>query len=599
MSVLEVPRLYFRGEVTWDPIVTNNDPSTYNEDTGQTVFQAAADKVQAFRQSALDAVANGGGNWNPHGTHRAAFYDSAVSGVDLGAGVSTGDPFVKAAVQFNGMLVDLEPFGAFSSQLFFNTMTFGVAGGYRILAPRTARTTARYINFSRNPTNDMIAGVASVIWQTSFAKTDGLRVDAFDSPALQALSQALEAHDILGLTVQFNVYRTVYFDDPRLSNNSDATQQAANNLQAKLNAGGFQPNPARSVLVGVVGLWRQGEPMHEPGDRVLLPVAASQLATSYVRLATDSLTIDLSNAVREQDRNLTKTDLGPLTVVAVDTAGQAPKTLGTLTYAQYNREAYEAASGIVSVKLTSALATFAADKDIQIRDSKGTVLLAERAWRAIPLTPNLYLDEAATATANFQLYNRGKRAVGSVPVTLCTLNADGNTIEKRDLTTDVNGLLLVSVVHTVPGIFAYVPCPHGVDLPSIRGINPLVNTYMYVRTRPADSNVGALPPTWTNVYTRVLANWQAMAPCMDNWLKLDDPVQVRGFATLIKRLTDPANFEDVRFMPVTRDMSLGERVLLYSFLDAPRPEAAPTSTAIATELPDFSALSRAMRGGHR
>ena len=111
-----------------------------------------------------------------------AFYDSAISGVDLGSNVVTNDPFVSAAAHFRGMLVDLEPFGGVTSQLFFNRMTFGVDGGYRILAPRSARVTARYINFVRNPANNMIAGVGSAVWQTSFAKQDGLRVDAFDSP---------------------------------------------------------------------------------------------------------------------------------------------------------------------------------------------------------------------------------------------------------------------------------------------------------------------------------------------------------------------------------------------------------------------------------
>lgn len=86
-----------------------------------------------------------------------------------------------------GMLVDLEPFGAFSSQLFFDAVTLGFDGGYRVHAPRAARMTVRYVNFARDRANNMIAGVASVVWQTSFAKADGLRIDAFNSPALQAL----------------------------------------------------------------------------------------------------------------------------------------------------------------------------------------------------------------------------------------------------------------------------------------------------------------------------------------------------------------------------------------------------------------------------
>ena len=51
MSVLETPRLIFRGRVTWDPIVTNNSPAQYDENDAETVFSPGAD-VAAFRQAA-------------------------------------------------------------------------------------------------------------------------------------------------------------------------------------------------------------------------------------------------------------------------------------------------------------------------------------------------------------------------------------------------------------------------------------------------------------------------------------------------------------------------------------------------------------------
>ena len=114
-----------------------------------------------------------------------------------------------------------------------------------------------------------------------------------------------------------------------------------------------------------------------------------------------------------------------------------------------------------------------------------------------------------------------------------------------------------------------------------------------MRTLPADADIAALPPTWDNVYERVLANWNAMAPCMDNWLNLDDPVQVVNHAGVIKELTDPARFEAYIFMPVTRDMTKGERALLYAFLDAPGGLAA--KSAGAAEPTNFAALGRAMR----
>jgi len=150
MTVLETPRMYFKGQITWDPITTNNYDSNYEEGIGQTILPGVADRVKVFREQAIEQVATGG-NWNPDGTHRATFFETAVCGFDLGEGTETNDPFLKAAANFVGMLVDLEPFGSYSSQLFFDAMRFGVDGGYRIFAPRTSRDTARYINFGRTP----------------------------------------------------------------------------------------------------------------------------------------------------------------------------------------------------------------------------------------------------------------------------------------------------------------------------------------------------------------------------------------------------------------------------------------------------------------
>jgi hypothetical protein len=597
MSVLETPRIFFKGQISWDPIVTNNTASNYDENTGETVFPAVADRVKAFRQQAIGQVTTGG-NWNPDGTHRVAFYNSAICGVDVGKGVETADRFMGAAVEFTGMLVDLEPYGAYSSQLFFDSMLFGVDGGYRIRAPRRSRITARYINFARNTDNQMIAGIASVVWQTSFPKSDGLRVDAFDSTALQHLSKALEAEDVLGITVRFNAYRTVYFGNPNLKNNSPLTPQAAQELASKLGDGGFQPNPARSLLVGVIGLWRKHESGHEPSDRALLQTTNPSVGTAYARLGPTALALDLSNSVQEIDADLKKQDLGTLSVVAVDPTNQMTTELGTIAYSQYDRAAYEASAGIVTLSLTPGTAAAVADKDIQVLDANKNVLLAETALRAIPYTPNLYLVEGESAAATFQVYNRGIPVATSLPVTMYTMSSDGSTIDNvTEMNTNTNGVLSLPLVGTAGGgISAFVPLPSNPDQAPTQGINTLVNTYMYVRTLPADANIGMKPPTWDNVYANVLANWNAMAPCMDNWLRLDDPVQVKAYAQILKRLTDPTNFEHFRFMPVTRDMTPGERTLLYNFLDAPDHGPAVALGNKATG-PNYAELSRAMRGG--
>lgn len=588
MSVLETPRLFFRGRITWDPIVTNNRPQQYDENEGKTVFDSD-NGVAAFRKDAIAAV-TGPGNWNPHGTHRSTFYETFTVGVDTGGGLSTSDAIVKSPVSFTGMLVDLEPYGAFSSQLFFDDMSFGIQGGCRVFAPRVTRMTGRYINFARNTTYKYVAGVASVVWQTSFPKTSGLRIDPHDSSLLQKFAEQLEHDDVLGLTVRWNTYRTLYFDSLNPANNTALAQQ----LHDKLVGGGFQPNPARSELVGVLGLWRKGEPATEPGDRALLTRQPGRMASAHARVSKHQLTLDLANSVPETGVDLAKLNLGDLNAVAVAPDGATVVArLGSLKYADYCREKYEASAGIVTIEVDWGEAEKAKTADIQIRQKDDTVLLAEAALRAVPTAPNIYLDEGETTTLSVLVLDRGKPTGSGVQVAMA--NPDTSSGASTTSLTNAEGIATFSLSGTKGQVESFVfAAGQGAAVP--QGINPQTTTYVYVRTLPADADIAGLEPSWTTVYGKVLRNWHAMAPCMDNWLDLGNPDQVKSFAAMLHELTAKANFEAFRFMPVTRDMTTGERALLYAFLDGtgalePVVEAPPQVS--------LQRLSRAMRGGAR
>ena len=594
MSVLEIPRIMFRGEVSWDPIVTNNTPAWYDEANASTVFPSVRRTVADFRAAAIQDVESGG-NWNVHGTHRAKLFNTSVVSVDTGAGPKEDDPFVQAPVSLIGMLVDCEPYGTFSSQIFFDEMSFGIPGGCRIRAPRSFRTTARYINFSRNPANAYIAGLASVVWQTSFAKADGLSVDAFDSPALQALETALQLPGVLGLTVRWNSYRTVYFDNLNFKTNSDRAKQLANSLRD----GGFQPNPARSLVVGVLGLWREGEPHSEPGDRTVVATGKSrQVASAFARVAADTLTLDFSNTISEITQDCEKAKLGTFSLAVVAADGSVT-SLGALSETQYAKAAYEAAAGIITLPLTIAQAAAAEAGDLQMSNAGGDVLLQETALRALPLTPNLYLDAGSTAQVQVQVLDRGAPAAAGIEVTLAAAGAV--TPVTQTVRTDANGLAAFDFSGQqgqVQGFYLLAgPSPNDPG-----GIDTQRTTYFYVRTLGDIVDYTTFAATWDNVYSYVLSNWHALAPCMDNWLDFSDPNQLLARAALIKQLTDPKNFESFLFMPVTRDMTAGKRDLLYRFLDGATPAAAATSaigTATKEDVTSLAAqtrLSRAMRG---
>jgi hypothetical protein len=611
MSVLETPRIYFRGEISWDPITTNNYapsdvPAAYDEDGCEATLNQDPVRAQvaAFRQAAVAEIVNAG-NWNPHGSYRSPFYNVCISGVDTGAGLGTTDPFVSAPVNFTGMLVDAEPYGAFTSQLFFNEMSFGIAGGCRIFGKRTTRISDRFINFSANPSNNIIAGVASVMWQTCFPKSDGLIIDAHHSPALQALAACMDDPDVAGLMVRFTTYRTVYYDDPTLSNGSPAMQQAGKALQAKIAAGGFQPNPARSLLVGAVGLWRKGEALTEPSDRALVSTMAkipgypppSQrgpvVGTAFARVGKQGITLDLSNSLPCANRETEKIDIGELTLLAADPPpAVAIATIAKIPFQHYDRAALEATSGIVDIPLDTGLVASLAGMNLSLQGPDGTTYLVEAPLRAIPMAPNLYVNQGEPVEAVVQVYERGVSAKAGVTVVMSDMQATQPT--HVSLTTNADGQVrfqLDSSAATIDGL-VFQPGPNPV-LPIGNAFSPMIQTYMYLRVLPRDDAIGAMEPTWVNVHTYVLSNWEAMAPCMENWLRLGDEVQVRTYAPIIKTLTDPSNFEDFRFMPVTRDMTIGQRALLYKFLN----QGATTGLAAAAlpEPVDIHSLSRAMR----
>jgi hypothetical protein len=600
MSILEIPRIYFSGEISWDPVTTNNYPKNYNEDACETVFTKGED-VAAFRQSAIDQITTDG-NWDPDGTYRSTYFNTFISGVDTGSGLNTDDPFTKAPVNFTGMLVDSEPYGAYSSQLFFDDMSFGIDGGCRIYGKRVTRFTDRYINFGQNPANDMIAGIASVMWQTCFPKDQGLVIDAHDSPALQALKAHMDDDDVLGVMVRWDSYRTVYYDDPTLSNTSPATTDAGKALQDKMNGGGFQPNPARSLIVGSVGLWRRDDPIHEAGDRALITSSVSVNAagavagSAFALVSEDRITLDLSNCIPDANRTPEKVDLGDLTLTAADPApAVAILDLATIPFSQYNQAAYQATSGIIDIPIDKGMAQTLATMDLKLTSAKGSMDLSEVALRAVPSDPNLYMNQGETVTTKVQVYHRGKPAGPDIMVTMAKIG--GIHAIAHTQTTDNTGVASFSLTGAQGAVTGYALLPG--DNPQVpvtnNDFNTLTETYMYVRVLPADADIAVLEPTWANVQDKVLGNWQAMAPCMDNWLDLGSAVQVKAYGGIIKKLTDPANFEAYRYMPVTRDMTPGQRTLLYNFLDGTTVTPVIAARKAKEKKKDFASLNKSMR----
>lgn len=571
MSVLDTPRIYFRGQMTWDPIVTNNYPQFYDLATSKPTLGTgtAAD----YRERARRAVTRG--NWNPHGTHRSTFFETTVTGVDAGGGLQVDDALVGVPVSFTGKLVDLDPYGATTSQLFFDELSCGIDGGPQVLALRSGPMAARRINFARNSGYTYVAGRASVMWQASFAAGGGVSVWPHGSAVLAGMQDLLGHGDVVGLTVRFNAYRTVYYDTEA------PTAAQAQALADQIAQGGFHPNPAHSLVVGVIGLWREGEAPSVPGDRVLAPATDSPVWTGFARVVDGRLAIDLSNSVPETGFDVAKHDLGPLGVFAKAADGDV--ALGTLDYAAYDTAAYEATSGIVTLPLGPAQAAAADASDLELRSAGGSALLTEQPLTVTADPPNVYLEEGEQTSVSLRAFRRGRPPGAPVSVTMVEV---GGPLPPVQVRTDEDGHGTVPISGGRPGSWTWVLVPWegtAPDLPTT--LDTALSEYVVLRTTPADAEVAALEPTWDNVYDYVLRDWEAQAPCMDNWLRLGDEQQCRAYARLVRDLTSRERFEHYGYMPVTRELTKGQRILLHRWCDAVTGERTVTRVAAAAEPP--------------
>src|SRR3712207_4598387 len=191
MSVLSFPRLHLRGGMSWDPIVSNNDPAVYDGVAARARL-APGERVSCFRER-MTASTVERGDWNYFGTHVCALEDAHVSSGRLAptdGGDLSDDGIHDAPVGLGGKLVDIDPTGV-CSQLFFDELTVGIPGRPHLRARPRRRMSSRWLNFGRNLAPLPIAGRASAAWQTVFPAADVEFRRTGESPLLAGLAAAL------------------------------------------------------------------------------------------------------------------------------------------------------------------------------------------------------------------------------------------------------------------------------------------------------------------------------------------------------------------------------------------------------------------------
>jgi hypothetical protein len=628
VSVLAFPRLYLKGEMSWDPSVANNDPATYDIAAARALFQDGED-ADGFRARMIrDTVQRG--DWNYFGGHGCALQGTTVVGgtSDPGPTDTTADPIVGAPVRLIGKLVDIDPYGTVS-QVFFDELLVGVPGRPHLRARPRRRMVSRWLTRTRNrgPADVAIAGRAAAAWQAVFRAEDIELVRAEGSPLLSAVAAALEQEDTPGLMLRLSTYNTRYFT--RFAGPEGVPHAgidaATGVLAARHAAGEIVANPAYSNVIGTLGLWRAGDSEAAVSGRHLLPTApppppqvspalAAPVSAEF-HAGAGILSLDLSHAVPEIAADLTKADLGKITVSV--TRGATTTELGSIAPAAYARPAYEARGGIVDMSVTGpGVAELIRDGMLGLRVGEAAAVVdrqliaQERELVAHCDDACLYLEDGETRQVAVTVRERGSVPTASLSLTVAAYGAPPGVVVRDPLPVPANGTVAVPVggggrvvEHlglTVAPTSSTVSVPESLSLGTAQ--------FLSVRTLPADDDLAAVPDadlTWELVYEKVLRHYHAVTPRMSAIIDLSDRDSVRTFAARILEVTDidagpdrnSASFESARYMPVTRDLSANRRQLLRRYctkvLAEPLPPGPPERiTAALTQEVAFASSER-------
>lgn len=600
MSITAYPRLYIRGEMSFDPSLSNNFEvyDQLNVALDFAALQAAVPGATTLDQFRTDLPKSLARSWNHFGTHRAVFESSMrVTGVSLASGVvDTADGIVQKQVQMKGKLVDLSPATDNGTQVFFDQLQLGGVGGGLQLA-RRKRMTCRYLNFARNvgPNPGWPAYSASGTWEVCFAK-EGLRIqNAAASPYLTALQELLETNPaLLGVALRIRTYRTLYYQNG-VKNTIPERPRTGSELRALYADGKNFSNPVYSMVTGTLFPWVHGDHEGHPAGRMLIanagipslstPRQPVGLGNAFVEfdLARNRMVLDLGDLVPETDQTLTKANIGDIAIVALD--GQTTTTLGVISPPAYSQSEYEKTAGLVDVQLptlthdqwaaleNSTLGIFA-ENTLAMREQELVVVVEDR---------DHYVDQGESVSISVRVMLRGRPAPVGTQVLATAYDAQARPpVLSKSLgkfSVNASGEVTIQIgAATAPSIvaIAFRPFLAG-DTEPDELPNDTTDFHALIRTLPFDDQLEAdtkdAQLTWSWVYENILSVWDVTNPVMgrSSGPAINKPLHDRATmeiqATRIKKLIARTNLEAENYMPVTRDLSRGKRRLLERWCD--------------------------------
>lgn len=340
MSILDFPRLNFRGQFVTNPCTANNDdvvPAVVTRDTnslGEDMAGMNDDQASQYLSGCVKMQNYDSppgvkpfirAGWNPNGDHATTFENTTIQSVVYSAGksasTSAADPMVGVSFEIIGtpnpngsyssrpMICDLDPTGLVTTQLYVGGIRFSYTDDkgqlQKIDALHDTRAYQDWLNFFSTVSpagyggEQDFVGIACM-WQFVIpaAKLPTYASFGLTSPGLQALLQ--QAQSAGGLAIRFRCYEV----EPGLTGAY---------LNYQIQQGQVIANPAYGYLVGTIGIWNSDEPQSEPAGR--------KLEATY-RAASPTLYIDPTDP--DQGRPAMSWATGPVSVKSMPTIVTLP-----------------------------------------------------------------------------------------------------------------------------------------------------------------------------------------------------------------------------------------------------------------------------------
>src|SRR5579875_696488 len=669
MSIYSFPRLNFKGLLIINVGTANNDDYSGSDYDGKPLRLADSIMVQPIDFGMDDAtfiswaqksqpvtaapaqdtrrtfLNKGNGRtaqqqylipseWNYYGDMGLTMQDMKLVSVQTGPGsFDPNSPYIGAQLSFNnrpgstggstGMLIDVNPEGVPSSQVFADCLTLtGTDGTTAIFSAKPSKAATRWINFQRNARLRGPNGAAAYFQCVVPAS------ELQGQPILKLMSQP-GSPPLGGIVFRYYMFRSLqpintfkYPDDEWRAKIEAIYQNGQNGKDYSTCI-----NPTYCQLSGTIAPWYESEMQSVTTGRYFAPTQntvpvpppppgesggngnAFSLAPAVFQVSSNAQTvsIDFVGTFPDQYQKTTqnpydplqtdnnpKMDFGPVTL-NLRLNGQ-DKVIQQISYAdtaQGDKQGW-----IFDVPLTGFSPQQIQEGTFVLNSSKyGDLLIEQDFFIASDQSciygeqygsETLFTNESATdEMATIRMFRKGQEVSPqtSPPIAVWQYaqvpNQDQNNFKPVKLMSNYKPGTPLRVHTQLPGVFLFIFLPESVTPPADAADVDLMNTPLinlrilpnnkdygqYYQNPSSPEPIGNDKLTFNVIFLEVLRNYYLLYPAMNLVIPLNDPEQWDD-AEMARRLyahTQKSWFDQYGYMPRTRDLSQTRRTLLHAW----------------------------------